>query len=92
MLRFSDARIDGLVAEDVPYVDLTCAVLGIGEEPGEMEYFTREDCVLAGAEAARRVMGRLGCEVVSCASDGSRVRAGETFMTVRGRALDLHAA
>ncbi|HIY82845.1 MAG TPA: ModD protein [Candidatus Rubneribacter avistercoris] len=92
MLRFSDARIDGLVAEDVPYVDLTCAVLGIGEEPGEMEYFTREDCVLAGAEPARRVMGRLGCEVVSCASDGSRVRAGETFMTVRGRALDLHAA
>ena len=92
MLRFSDARIDGLVAEDVPYVDLTCAVLGIGEEPDEMEYFTREDCVLAGAEPARRVMGRLGCEVVSCAPDGSRVRAGETFMTVRGRALDLHAA
>ena len=49
MLRMSDARIDGFIAEDVPYVDLTCAVLGIGEEPGEMEYYTREDCVLAGA-------------------------------------------
>ena len=45
MLRISDARVDGFVAEDVPYVDLTCAVLGIGEELGEMEYYTREDCV-----------------------------------------------
>ena len=40
MLRISDTRIDGFIAEDVPYVDLTCAVLGIGDEPGEMEYFT----------------------------------------------------
>ena len=54
MLRISDTRIDGFIAEDVPYVDLTCAVLGIGDEPGEMEYFTREDCVLAGANGAAR--------------------------------------
>ena len=92
MLRISDARVDGFVAEDVPYVDLTCAVLGIGEEPGEMEYYTREDCVLAGAQVARRVAERLGCEVASCARAGERVAAGETFMVVRGRALDLHAA
>lgn len=92
MLRISDARVDGFVAEDVPYVDLTCAVLGIGEEPGEMEYYTREDCVLAGAQVARRVAERLGCEVASCARDGERIAAGETFMVVRGRALDLHAA
>ncbi len=92
MLRISDARVDGFVAEDVPYVDLTCAVLGIGEEPGEMEYYTREDCVLAGAQVARRIAERLGCEVASCARDGERVAAGETFMVVRGRALDLHAA
>ena len=92
MLRMSDARIDGFIAEDVPYVDLTCAVLGIGEEPGEMEYYTREDCVLAGGEAARRVAEKLGCTVMSCVPDGERVSAGETFMVVRGRALDLHAA
>ena len=92
MLRMSDARIDGFIAEDVPYVDLTCAVLGIGEEPGEMEYYTREGCVLAGGEAARRVAEKLGCTVMSCVPDGERVSAGETFMVVRGRALDLHAA
>ncbi len=76
----------------MPYIDLTCEVLGIGDEPGEIEYYTREDCVLAGGEAACRVMEKLGCTVVSCMRDGQRVAAGETFLVARGRALDLHAA
>lgn len=92
MLRLSDARIDGFIAEDVPYVDLTCAVLGVGDEPGEMAYFTREDCVLAGSNVVRRIMGKLGCDVVEAHRDGDRVSAGEEFFVVRGVAADLHAA
>lgn len=92
MLRISDARIDGFIAEDVPYIDLTCAVLGIGDEMGEMEYYTREDCVLAGTEVVERVMAKLGLETVAATRSGERVGAGESFMTVRGCALDLHAA
>lgn len=92
MLRLSDARIDGFIAEDVPYVDLTCAVLGIGDEPGEMAYFTREDCVLAGSNVVRRIMSKLGCDVVEARRDGDRVAAGEAFFVVRGAAADLHAA
>ncbi len=92
MVRVSDGRIDELVAEDVPYLDLTCAVLGIGDEPGEMEYFTREDCVLAGGNVAARLAERVGCEVVWRTADGSRVAAGESFMLVRGPSSALHAA
>lgn len=92
MLRIPDTRIDEFIAEDVPYVDLTTEILGIGDKPGEMEYYTREDCVLAGGEVVRRVMDKLGCSVVSCERDGERVAAGEAFMVVQGRALDLHAA
>lgn len=92
MLRLSDARIDGFIAEDVPYVDLTCAVLGVGDEPGEMAYFTREDCVLAGSNVVRRIMGKLGCDVVEARRDGDRVAAGEAFFVVHGAAADLHAA
>lgn len=92
MVRFPDARIDAFIAEDVPYIDLTCEVLGIGDEPGEMEYFTREDCVLAGTDVARRIMSKLGLEVVAAAADGQRIAAGESFFVVRGGAVDLHAA
>ena len=65
MLRISDARIEEFITEDVPYIDLTCEVLGIGDAPGEMDYFTREECVLAGTDVARRMASKLGCEAVS---------------------------
>lgn len=92
MIRISDARVDELIVEDIPYIDLTCEVLGIADEPGEMEYFTREACVLAGVEVVERVMAHLGCEVVEAKRTGARLAAGESFMTVRGPASALHQA
>ncbi len=91
-MRFSNARIDAFIEEDVPYIDLTCEVLGIHNQPGEMKYFTRESCVLAGTDIARRIMRNLGCEVLTSSEDGQLVSAGQTFFTVRGAAADLHAA
>ena len=91
-MRFSNARIDAFIEEDVPYIDLTCEVLGINNQPGEMEYFTRESCVLAGTDIARRIMRNLDCEVLTSSKDGQLVSAGQTFFTVRGAAADLHAA
>lgn len=91
-MRFSNARIDAFIEEDVPYIDLTCEVLGVHNQPGEMEYFTRESCVLAGTEIARRIMRNLDCEVLTSSKDGQLVSAGQTFFTVRGAAADLHAA
>lgn len=91
-MRFSNARIDVFIEEDVPYIDLTCEVLGVHNQPGEMEYFTRESCVLAGTDIARRIMRNLGCEVLASSEDGQLVSAGQTFFTVRGAAADLHAA
>lgn len=92
MIRMSDVRIDELVSEDIPYIDLTCAVLGIGAEQGEMEYFTRENGVLAGTEVVRRIMAKLDCEVVSSVPSGRQIVAGDVFMVVRGSSADLHAA
>jgi len=47
-IRIPDARIDYFLSEDIPYLDLTSFVLGIGEQAGSMEYFTRQECILAG--------------------------------------------
>lgn len=91
-MRFSNARIDAFIEEDVPYIDLTCEVLGIHNQPGEMEYFTRESCVLAGTDIARRIMRNFDCEALASSKDGQLVSAGQTFFTVRGAAADLHAA
>ncbi len=91
MLRIPDSRIDQFIAEDVPYIDLTSEVLGICAEQGEMEFFTREACVLAGVSVARRIAEKCGCEITSARADGDGLAAGETFFVVRGAAADLHA-
>lgn len=92
MLRIPDFRIDQFIAEDVPYIDLTSEVLGIGAERGEMEFFTREACVLAGVSVACRIAEKCGCEIASARADGDGLAVGETFFVVRGAAADLHAA
>lgn len=89
-MRFPEARIDYFITEDVPYLDLTSEVLGVADQPGEMEYYTREECVLAGGDVVSRIAMHLGCEVISARSDGERIAAGETFMALRGQASSLH--
>ena len=87
-----DGRIDQFILEDMPYIDLTTEVLGIGEEPGEIEYFTREGCVLAGVEEAARVLGKTGARVVWSRRSGERLAAGEPFLRAEGSAAALHMA
>lgn len=89
-IRFSRARIDELIAEDVPYLDLTSTVLGIGDEPGRMEYFTREDCVVAGTDVVAAEAAALGLAVVARVAPGERVMAGDALMVVEGPASGLH--
>lgn len=90
MVMFPEARIDYFISEDVPYLDLTSEVLGVADQAGEMEYYTREECVLAGTDVVRRIARNLGCEVVAVRFDGDRIAAGESFMTLRGPASALH--
>lgn len=90
MVVFPEARIDYFISEDVPYLDLTSEVLGVADQAGEMEYYSREECVLAGTDVVRRIARNLGCEVVAVRFDGDRIAAGESFMTLCGPASALH--
>lgn len=92
MVRIAEARIEHFISEDVPSIDLTSGVLGIKDQTGEMEYFTREDCVLAGVAVVQKMMNQLDCEVISTRRDGDVLQAGESFMVARGTAANLHAA
>lgn len=90
-VRVSDAELDRLIAEDVPYIDLTTFVLGIGAAAGAMEYYTREDCVLCGTEEAARIAAKLGCAVLWSKPSGTTLEIGESFMRLEGSAEALHA-
>ena len=86
-----ESFIDELIASDIPSgIDLTTHVLGIGDAPGRMEYYTRNDALLCGTEEARRVFARFGCDVKNAKPSGTWLDAGSTFMTVEGPASGLH--
>ena len=80
MVRLSQSRIDYLMEEDVPYIDLTSEVLGIGDVPGEMEYFSREACIVAGVEETARIASSMGCEVLHRVNAGDRVERKELLV------------
>ena len=90
MVRISDARLDYLMAEDVPYIDLTSEVLGIGEAPGEMEYFSREACTVAGVEEVARLATSANCEAEILHASGDCIQPNEPIVRVCGGASDLH--
>ena len=90
MVRLSQSRIDYLMEEDVPYIDLTSTVLGISEEQGEMQYFTREACTVAGAEIVARMAENAGCQASVMHPTGSAAQPGETIVTVTGSVGALH--
>ena len=91
-VRISDAELDRMITEDLPFLDLTTHVLGIGDALGTMEYYTREACVLCGTEEAARIVARLGCTARDALPSGTKLEAGQSFMTVEGTAENLHAA
>ena len=90
MIRISDSRLDYLMSEDVPYVDLTSVVLGIADAPGEMEYFSREACIVAGVEEVTRIARLSGCEVECFHSSGDKIEIEEPILRVHGGANTLH--
>ncbi len=86
-----DSYLDDLIASDIPSgIDLTTHVLGIGAQPGRMEYYTRDAALLCGTEEAARIFGRFGCTVVETLPSGTMLAPGDVFMTVEGPAAGLH--
>jgi molybdenum transport protein len=91
-MRISDTVLDALIAEDVPYLDLTSTVLGIDDVPASIEYYTREACLLCGTEEVVRIMAKLGLSVVTSKPSGAILAPGEAFLLAQGDAGAVHMA
>lgn len=89
-MRISDARLEFFINEDTPYIDLTSIVLGIDDQPGQMEYFSREECIVAGVEEVARLAKLCDCEAEVLHASGDRIVPDEPILRVRGAAANLH--
>lgn len=88
----SDETIDRFIKEDVPYIDLTTLVLGIGEQKGIIQFFSREDAVICGTEEVSKIFSKLNIELTKTCASGSLIKKNEVFLEGKGSAENLHIA
>lgn len=88
----SDERLRAMLAEDVPYGDLTTRSLGIGKQPAAMVMYARRDMWLCGTEEAARLIELAGAQVQGWLASGSRVGEGTKVLRAQGSAESLHLA
>ena len=89
-MYISDNTIDQWIKEDVPYIDLTTSLLGIGSDKGRMSFTARHDMIAAGIGEAARLLEKLGLEIVEALPSGTEIKEKETFLRVSGNAEALH--
>lgn len=92
MVYIADETIDRFIKEDVPYIDLTTTLLGIGREQGRIEFSAREDGVLAGSEEVLRIFQKLDIKTVKYLESGAALKKGEVIIEGEGKAESLHMA
>jgi molybdenum transport protein len=90
MSAASRTDLEELVADDVPYGDLTTLALGIASVPGRMEFCARGAMVVAEAESAAAILEISGCRVKLTAASGSALSPGACILVAEGSASALH--
>ena len=84
--------IDEWIGEDVPYMDLTTELLGIGAKQGSIGFFSRDPIVLACVRAAEEILSCCGLKVTKTAKAGDRPKPQEIFLEAEGLTEGVHRA
>ena len=82
-------ELEALLRDDVPYGDLTTESLGIGAEPGLMQFAARDPMVVASAEDAAALIELTGCRVELLAASGTLLEKGAPILRAQGPAAAL---
>lgn len=86
----NDNQLHALLAEDVPYGDLTTEALGIGNQIGTLTFATRQAMTVCGIEEAARLLELTGLGVECVSRSGQQLPADTLLLTATGAAASLH--
>lgn len=86
-----DEDIDRLIAEDVPYGDLTTRSLGLNGRAAEILMRAGADMVVCASEEAARIQSRLGAKPEIAVASGQRVAKGDLILSATGDAQAVMA-
>lgn len=88
----SDAALSCLLAEDVPFGDLTTESLGLRGRPGRLEFHARGAMTVCGVEEAVRLFALAGANACLVIPSGVAVESDTLLLTAEGPAEALHRA
>lgn len=86
----SDHEIHLLLAEDVPFGDLTTESLGIAARHGEIRFFARDPMVVCGVEEAARMFQLCGAAATPKLASGMQAEPETLLLEAEGPAGALH--
>jgi molybdenum transport protein len=84
-----DDLLRGWLREDAPYGDLSSHGLGLGPEPARIRFHARGGMVVAGIEAAARLLSLCGVSAQTLCASGSDLAADECLLEGRGPAAGV---
>lgn len=90
MIYFSQAQTDAYLLEDIHGGDLTTRALGIGSQPGRMDFYHRQGGCVSGIAVAGQMLNALGLTLVEQINDGERATAGQLLIRASGNTAALH--
>ncbi len=88
----SRAELERLLADDVPYGDLTTEALGIGARAGRIRFTARGAMVVAAIEEAGALFDLAEVDVTLHVRSGDAVEPGSLLLDGQGSARGLHRA
>lgn len=91
MFYIPDSALESIIAEDIPWNDVTTEALDISARPGTISCFPKIDGFVSGIDIAKRMFESVGLKVTHCAKDGAFYAAHTPVLEAAGRADQIHA-
>lgn len=89
---WTQAMVDALLAEDVPYGDLTTEALGLAGQPARLSMSMRAASTVCGVELARDLFLTAGATAEVLAASGDAVPEGGDILIAEGEGAAIFAA
>jgi molybdenum transport protein len=91
MIYFTDAEIDQLIHEDLPYYDLTSLSIKMGSKVATVSFTTTEETVICGTEEVLKIFEKFNIAPTLISVSGEQIEAGIKFLEAEGLAKNIQA-
>jgi molybdenum transport protein len=91
MIYFTDAEIDQLIYEDLPYYDITSLSVKLGSKVASISFSTRHETVICGTEEVLKIFEKFNISPTLISISGEQIEEGIKFLEAEGLARNIHA-